>query len=83
MQKLIVFLHGLGDTGAGWRFLRNELSLPTAVGYATPDAPNAPVTCNGGHVMTSWMDLDTSQCAHTASNPQVAYMPVRSARGKP
>ena len=60
MQKLIVFLHGLGDTGAGWRFLRHELQLPSQVSYATPDAPVSAVTCNGGYKMTSWMDLDES-----------------------
>ena len=29
------------------------------VKYRFPDAPEAPVSCNGGYVMTSWMDLDT------------------------
>jgi predicted esterase len=56
---LIIWLHGLGDSGMGWSFLRQEMRLPSAVQYKFPDAPEAPVTCNGGYVMTSWMDLET------------------------
>ena len=55
----VIWLHGLGDTGRGWSHLKHELRLPQAVRYAFPDAPDAPVTCNGGYVMTSWMDLET------------------------
>ena len=58
-SPLIIWLHGLGDTGRGWNHLKHELRLPQAVRYAFPDAPDAPVTCNGGYVMTSWMDLET------------------------
>jgi hypothetical protein len=60
----VVWLHGLGDSGAGWSFLQHEIgaSLATAVGgplkWVFPTAPTAPVTCNGGFSMTSWMDLD-------------------------
>mmetsp|Transcript_3286 Transcript_3286/g.9578 ORF Transcript_3286/g.9578 Transcript_3286/m.9578 type:complete len:215 (-) Transcript_3286:156-800(-) len=58
-SPLIIWLHGLGDTGRGWSHLKHELRLPQAVRYAFPDAPESPVTCNGGYVMTSWMDLET------------------------
>lgn len=60
----IVWLHGLGDTGAGWQFLQHEIgpALAASVGgqlkWVFPTAPTAPVTCNGGFSMTSWMDLD-------------------------
>lgn len=52
----IIWLHGLGDSGAGWHHLRNELGL-RSVQYTFPDAPIQPVTCNGGMPMPSWMDL--------------------------
>ena len=60
----VVWLHGLGDSGAGWSFLQHEIgaSLAKTVGgplkWVFPTAPTAPVTCNGGFSMTSWMDLD-------------------------
>ena len=55
----IIWLHGLGDSGAGWSHLKHELRLKQGVGYSFPDAPVQPVTCNGGFEMTSWMDLAT------------------------
>ena len=60
----VVWLHGLGDTGAGWSFLQGEIggAVGAAVGGAVkwifPTAPTAGVTCNGGFEMTSWMDLE-------------------------
>ena len=57
MTSLVVWLHGLGDTGDGWRHLRGELGL-SGPKYCFPDAPIQAVTCNGGMEMTSWMDLD-------------------------
>jgi predicted esterase len=57
-MPLIVWLHGLGDTGMGWSFLKHELGFKNAR-YLFPDAPVNPVSCNGGFQMTSWMDLDT------------------------
>lgn len=54
---LVIFLHGLGDSGDGWRHLRQELGL-AGPRYSFPDAPIQAVTCNGGMEMTSWMDLD-------------------------
>ena len=55
-SPLIIWLHGLGDSGAGWSHLKSELGL-NGVRYIFPDAPVAPVSCNGGMRMTSWMDL--------------------------
>ena len=58
-RALVVWLHGLGDSGMGWSFLKQERRLPQTVNYHFPDAPEAPVTCNDGYLMTSWMDLET------------------------
>lgn len=60
----IVWLHGLGDSGAGWKFIEGELGSSLAkklggpVKWLFPTAPTAPVSCNGGHPSTSWMDLE-------------------------
>ena len=43
----IVWIHGLGDSGSGWAHMKSELRLP-GVEYVLPDAPDNPVTCNGG-----------------------------------
>ena len=55
----LIFLHGLGDSGAGWAFLRGELSprFPR-MRFAFPNSPTQPVTLAGGEAMPSWMDLD-------------------------
>lgn len=55
----VIFMHGLGDTPAGWADTLREAfreRLPH-VTFELPEAPKARVTCNGGMVMTSWMDL--------------------------
>jgi len=54
----VVWLHGLGDTSAGWSSLTGQYrsALPH-VKWVLPDAPKQPVTCNGGMRMTSWFDI--------------------------
>ena len=54
---LVIWLHGLGDSGMGWSFLGSQLRFPKEIAYSYPDAPNQPVSCNGGMGMPSWMDL--------------------------
>lgn len=51
----VIFLHGLGDSGRGWAGVERQMGLE--LGWTFPTAPTAPVTCNGGMRMTSWMDL--------------------------
>ena len=55
----LIWLHGLGDSGAGWSFLRGELAprFPH-LRFAFPNSPTQPVTLAGGEAMPSWMDLD-------------------------
>ena len=57
MPPTIVWIHGLGDSGSGWAHMKSELRLP-GVEYVLPDAPDNPVSCNGGARMASWMDLE-------------------------
>ena len=54
-KPAVLWLHGLGDTGAGWQGAFGSLSA--AATFHHPTAPTAPVTINGGMQSTSWMDL--------------------------
>jgi predicted esterase len=56
----LVWLHGLGDTGAGWegKFRLLEAELPGLV-REHPTAPRRPVSACGGDHLTAWFDLQT------------------------
>jgi lysophospholipase-2 len=57
----LIFLHGLGDTPAGWSML--EQMLPELkprlkdLTYVFPPAPITQITINGGMQMPGWFDL--------------------------
>ena len=57
----LIFLHGLGDTPAGWSEL--QYTLPSFhprlkdIQYVFPPAPTIPITINGGMKMPGWFDL--------------------------
>ncbi|KAL0078122.1 Phospholipase/carboxylesterase/thioesterase [Phycomyces blakesleeanus] len=54
----VVWMHGLGDSGAGWSFLAEQLSgLFPYVKWILPNAPSIPVTLNGGMSMPAWFDI--------------------------
>jgi Predicted esterase len=57
----LIFLHGLGDTPAGWSSLSKQLPLmkPSLanVQYVFPPAPTIPISINGGMKMPGWFDL--------------------------
>lgn len=59
-KATVIFSHGLGDSGAGWSFLPELFAsqgvLPE-VKWILPNAPNSPVTINGGMKMPSWYDI--------------------------
>ncbi|KAG0255600.1 hypothetical protein BG011_005041 [Mortierella polycephala] len=54
----VIFIHGLGDSGAGWAPVGEELGqyLPHAK-FIFPNAPLMPVTLNNGMKMPSWYDI--------------------------
>lgn len=56
----VIWLHGLGDTGAGWsgNFGRVSDEVP-GVRFFHPTAPQQMVTINPGQPTTSWFDLKT------------------------
>jgi len=51
-------IHGLGDSNMGWVDVAAHLhrSMPH-VRFVLPNAPNSPVTLNGGMSMPSWYDI--------------------------
>ena len=49
----VIWLHGLGDCGASWQYLETHMRSPH-VKWVFPDAPEQPVSCNGGFEMPSW-----------------------------
>ena len=53
----VIWLHGLGDSGAGFSPIVPELRLPTShtVRFIFPHAPEQPVTLNQGYVMRADM----------------------------
>lgn len=55
----VIWLHGLGDSGAGFSPIVPELQLPKnhTVRFVFPHAPEQPVTINQGYVMRSWYDI--------------------------
>lgn len=57
----LIFLHGLGDTPAGWSDLKQMLpSLKPRLAqleYVFPAAPIIPISINGGATMPGWFDL--------------------------
>ncbi|KAF9110231.1 hypothetical protein BGX27_006623 [Mortierella sp. AM989] len=54
----VIFFHGLGDSGAGWAPVGQELGrhLPH-VKFIFPNAPAIPVTLNFGMQMPGWYDI--------------------------
>ena len=63
-KSAVVFLHGLGDTPAGWSSLEYQLpslkpSLGQDVHYVFPPAPTIGITINGELVIRQSMIHDT------------------------
>eukprot|EP00211_Chloroparvula_japonica_P014108 CAMPEP_0119119986 /NCGR_PEP_ID=MMETSP1310-20130426/1238_1 /TAXON_ID=464262 /ORGANISM="Genus nov. species nov., Strain RCC2339" /LENGTH=236 /DNA_ID=CAMNT_0007109449 /DNA_START=137 /DNA_END=847 /DNA_ORIENTATION=- len=57
----VIFLHGLGDTGAGWSYeFENSVSvLFPHVRFIFPTAPTLSVSLNFGMRMPAWYDIKT------------------------
>jgi len=55
----VIWLHGLGDSGAGFSPIVPMLNLPPQHGirFVFPHAPEQAVTINQGYVMRSWYDI--------------------------
>ncbi len=59
-QHSIIWLHGLGADGEDFVPIVEEISLPVAVRFIFPHAPQRPVTINGGYIMRAWYDISGS-----------------------
>jgi phospholipase/carboxylesterase len=57
-EGAIVWLHGLGDTFHGFADIMEHI-VPYNIRCIIPNAPNRPVTMNGGMVMPAWFDMRT------------------------
>lgn len=59
VKALVIWLHGLGDSGHGFAPIVPELKLDPSLGirFIFPHAPVQPVTINGGMKMSSWYDI--------------------------
>ncbi|MDR1995966.1 alpha/beta fold hydrolase [Azonexus sp.] len=55
----VIWLHGLGADGSDFVPVVPELGLAAQPGvrFVFPNAPEMPVTCNGGYVMPAWYDI--------------------------
>ncbi|KAL7416031.1 acyl-protein thioesterase 1 [Mrakia frigida] len=58
-RSTLIFLHGLGDSGAGWsQTLHSSLSTSfPSLKILLPNAPSLPLTINGGQKMPQWFDI--------------------------
>lgn len=58
-RHAVIWLHGLGDSGAGLAPLVDALALPAdlPVRHLLPDAPERPITINMGYKMRGWYDI--------------------------
>ncbi len=55
----VIWMHGLGASGDDFAGLYPELDLTgcPAIRFIFPNAPQIPVTINGGYVMPAWYDI--------------------------
>ncbi|KAI0717952.1 Phospholipase/carboxylesterase [Fomitopsis betulina] len=56
----VIFIHGLGDSGHGWKPVADMFSRDAALGHikwVLPHAPTMAVTANSGMQMPSWFDI--------------------------
>ncbi|MFT2089515.1 alpha/beta hydrolase [Paraglaciecola sp. 2405UD69-4] len=58
-KAVVIWLHGLGDSGNGFAPIVPELKLPEdlAIRFVFPHAPIRPITINGGMEMRAWYDI--------------------------
>lgn len=57
-NAVVIFLHGLGDSGAGLSDVGRLIQRKTPwIKFVFPNAPIRPVTVNGGSKMRAWFDI--------------------------
>lgn len=81
-RHAVIWLHGLGDSGAGLAPLVDALDLPAdlPVRHLLPDAPERPITINMGYKMRGWYDIKSfDDLADRAVEPHVRESAARIA----
>jgi predicted esterase len=76
MAATIIFLHGLGDSGAGWSALAPAITRrPNASSwkFVFPDAPVRPVSLADGQKMPAWFDLDALPVTLRTPDDEAGY----------
>jgi len=70
-DAVVIWLHGLGDSGAGFSDVVPALGLNPqhTIKFIFPNAPEQPVTINNGFVMRSWYDIKTMDLDGRADIP--------------
>ncbi len=87
----IIVMHGLGADGTDFAPLVQEIDLGPigAVRWLFPNAPELPVTINGGYVMPAWFDIrhdrgDEDEAGLRRSQASIeALLAQEQARGMP
>jgi len=67
---VVIFLHGLGDNGAGWKQAFEEVRNSN-VHYVFPNAPAMGVTLNFGMQMPAWFDIKSLEFDGTEDKPGI------------
>ena len=69
----VIWLHGLGDSGAGFAPVVPVLGLQQnhSIRFVFPHAPEQAVTINQGYVMRSWYDIKSMDLHNRADMPGV------------
>ncbi|KAK9478470.1 Phospholipase/carboxylesterase/thioesterase [Lipomyces japonicus] len=78
-----IFMHGLGDSGSGWKFLADDYRRRKAlehVEFVFPNAPKQKVTLNFGLEMPSWFDIISLDKIEAQEDSQGMLESVRSLR---
>ncbi|WP_219598283.1 alpha/beta hydrolase [Aeromonas salmonicida] len=81
-RHAVIWLHGLGDSGAGLAPLVDALDLPAdlPVRHLLPDAPERTITINMGYKMRGWYDIKSfDDPADRAVEPHVRESAARIA----
>lgn len=66
ISPIVLFAHGLGDTGSGWREVAECFAEEQT--WVLPTAPTQPVTLNMGMAMPSWFDIPSIKGMRTLSS---------------
>lgn len=73
IDAAVIWLHGLGDSGAGFSDVIPVLGLNPkhTIKFIFPNAPEQAVTINNGFVMRSWYDIKTMDLDGRADIPSL------------